>query len=338
MVMVPKTVKTHRPIAAEPTLNGFIQQGVGRYIRKRLRMFCVDLDDQTINQDLASLAQEHGLSTIDLSSASDTLCTNLVKLLLPREWFELLDDLRCKNTDYKGKTYHLNKFSSMGNAYTFELESMIFYALVDSVSTSGVSLVYGDDIIVHNCDFRSTVEILTWAGFTTNADKSFSEGSRFYESCGRHYFDSEEVTPCYQKDVCTRPHDLVRLHNRLVRAGIRLNLRNELNAAARLVRDWSRKQFGRDSPGIGPLVEYDEYFIKEGFSWRDPTVDRIRIRSAITLTSTSRCEEEWQQTAYFGRKLRSPAFLSPDPQGQASDSLRPKLLVREKYHWRSATM
>jgi hypothetical protein len=338
MVMVPKTVKTHRPIAAEPTLNSYIQQGVGRYIRMRLKRFGVDLDDQTINQDLARIAKEWRLSTIDLSSASDTLCTNLVKMLLPPEWYELLDDLRCRATEYKGKRFILSKFSSMGNAFTFELESMIFYALVSAASTSGVSSVYGDDIVVHNDDYRSTLEVLAWAGFAVNDDKSFTEGSRFYESCGRHYFDSEEVTPCFQKDVCTRPHEYVRLHNRLVRAGIRLGLRREFNAAAQHVRERSRERFGSKTPDVGPLVEYDEYFIKEDYVWMDPNADRLRLRSAIVLPITSRSDRELEQIAYYGRKLRNPGFLSPDPKGQVADTTGSKLLVALKTHWRSATV
>lgn len=338
MVMVPKTAKTHRPIAAEPTLNSYIQQGFGRYIRSRLAHVGVNLDDQTINQDYARRALVEGFSTIDLSSASDTLCVNLVKLLLPREWFEALDELRSKFTEYRGKTYLNSKFSSMGNAYTFELESLIFFALIESVRTSDVSSVYGDDLIVRHCDFEPTVEVLTWAGFTVNEHKSFSEGSRFYESCGRHYFDSEEVTPCYQKDVCSRPHDYVRLHNRLVRAGIRLNLRNEFMAAARHVRDEARRRFGPKCPDIGPLVEYDEYFIKEDYVWAGPFVDRVKLKSAVTLSKSKRLDEDWKILAYYGRKLRSPSFLNPDPKGQSSESLGPKLLVLEKYHWRSSTL
>ena len=337
MVMVPKSVKTHRPIAAEPTLNSFIQQGIGRYIRMRLIRFGVNLDDQTINQDYAARAQFDGLSTIDLSSASDTLCINLVKLLLPREWFELLDDVRCKFTEYKGKRFLLSKFSSMGNAYTFELESLIFYTLIQSICNGDVSSVYGDDLIVRDCDFKSTVEILTWAGFTINDGKSFSGGSRFYESCGKHYFDGKEVTPCYQKDVCQKPHDYVRLHNRLIRAGIRLDYREGFRDAAKLVYDNCRRLFGQRSPGVGPMVEYDEYFIKENYVWASPIADRVRVRSAVTITSTERCKEDWQHVAYFARKLRNPGFLNPDRDGQASDSRGSKLLVVEKYHWRSAT-
>lgn len=336
MVMVPKTFKTDRPIAAEPTLNSFIQQGIGRTIRQKLKRFGVDLDDQTINQDLARYAQNFGLSTIDLSMASDTLCTNLVKLLLPPEWYDLLSGTRCSHTTYKGRDFLLSKFSSMGNAYTFELESLIFYALVSSACSAGVTSVYGDDIVIIDTDYRPVVEVLRWAGFVVNEEKSFTEGSRFFESCGKHFFDGEEVTPCYQKDVCSRPHDFVRLHNRLVRAGIRLGLRNEFAAAASIVRERSRAAFGARSPGIGPQVEYDEYFIKEDFAWPDPYADRVQIRSAVTLAPSKRKGAKGFHIAYLARKLRCPEFLSPDREGQVAETLRPKLLVTKKYHWRSS--
>ena len=337
MVLVPKNAKTHRPIAAEPTLNSYIQQGIGRYMRQRLRRFGVDLNDQTINQGLAQRAQVDGFSTIDLSSASDTLCINLVQLLLPRKWFEMLDSVRCGFTEYKGRSFCLSKFSSMGNAFTFELESLIFYALCSAVSQHDVS-VYGDDLIVDNRDYQSVFRILNWAGFTVNDDKSFTAGSHFYESCGKHYFDSEEVTPCYQKDVCTRPHDYVRLHNRLVRAGIRLNLREEFNVAAQLVRERSRRVFGTRSPGTGPLVEYDEYYIKEGYVWASPNTDSVRIRSAVTISKVQKTQDRRDNLAYYARKLRSPMFLNPSHDGACSDSKGSKLLITEKYHWRSATL
>jgi hypothetical protein len=338
MVMVPKTVKTHRPIAAEPTLNSYVQQGIGRYIRARLKHVGVDLDDQTINQDLARIARVWGLATLDLSSASDTLCANLVKLLLPREWWELLNDVRSRFTMFGGRRFAVSKFSSMGNAFTFELESLIFYALISSAGRAGVFSVYGDDLVVHQTDYLSTLEILTWGGFVLNESKSFSVGSRFYESCGKHYFDDGEVTPCYQKDVCSRPHDYVHLHNRLIRAGIRLDLREEFEAAASVVRDDCRRRFGKSCPGVGPLVEYDEYFIKENYVWSDYTIDRVKVRSAVVLPQNIKYPEDWQHIAYFGRKLRNPAFLNPDPKGQCSDTVGSKLLVTEKYHWRSAAL
>lgn len=339
MVMVPKNSKTHRSIAAEPTLNSYIQQGFGRYIRLRLKSFGVDLDDQTINQDLAKNALSRGLSTIDLSMASDTLCTSLVKLLLPDDWYEALNFCRSPKTMYKGKSYLLNKFSSMGNAYTFELESLIFFSLISSVCDNEVVSVYGDDLIVANKYFRPVVEILQWAGFNVNHDKSFTEGSLLYESCGVHFFDGQDVTPCYQKDVCRGISDFVHLHNRLVRAGIRLNLREELQESVQLVRDYCRQSFGSRCPDIGPLTEYDEYFCDESFVWPSLQSDRVRLKSIFVRSRFVTYDEEHPaQIAYFGRKLRTPSFLNVNPLGYVSDTTGQVFILSNKEHWRSSCL
>ena len=130
VVLVPKTAKTMRTIAKEPTVNAYLQRGLGRYIRKRLmRLAGVDLDDQSVNQRLARQGSLTGkLATIDLKSASDTVSTELVKYLLPRDWFHLLDMVRSKQGLLPGKTewFYYHKFSSSGNGATFELESLIF--------------------------------------------------------------------------------------------------------------------------------------------------------------------------------------------------------------------
>lgn len=337
MVMVPKKATTDRPIAAEPTLNSFVQQGFGRYIRRRLKLSGVDLNDQTINQLLASMAEILGLATIDLSSASDTLCTLLVKLLLPREWFEALDSVRCKFTDFKGRRFALSKFSSMGNAFTFELESLIFHSLI-SCACEGVTSTYGDDLIVPAAKYETALEVLKWAGFSPNVNKSFGSGSHFYESCGGQYFDGMDVTPCFQKDVCSTAHDLVRFANRLVRAGIRLGLRKEFNAAAQLVRDEARRIYGKRCPGVGPLVEYDEYFIKEDYVWENDYVDGFLVMSAVVTTPKRLYGDSLvENVAYLARKLRCGSFLNPDRKGRCSDAKPSKLRLKAKHHWRSAS-
>lgn len=236
-VMVPKTAKTDRPIAAEPSGNSFLQQGIGRYLRICLKKSGVDLNLQSVNQNLAFAALVDGLATIDLSSASDTLALEVVRLLLPPAWFDLLFDIRSPCTTWDGKTFHLSKFSSMGNAFTFELESLIFWAIskvtvnmtvkADSIKTVSV---YGDDIIVPQACSVAVINSLEYFGFIVNWDKSYLSGS-FYESCGRQYFDLEDVTPPYQKEVVgTSLYELVRLHNRLFRWGMRIGMKYVLDA------------------------------------------------------------------------------------------------------------
>lgn len=222
VVTVPKDAKIDRTIGAEPTFNTWIQAGIGRLIRRRLRAAGVNLDDQSINQTWAELALTLDLATIDISQASDSVSYWLVEELLPRKWFRLLDAARSGYAKLPGgKLIPLEKFSSMGNGYTFELETLIFWALAQAVceegghSTSCVS-VYGDDIIIPSPACDRFYEVLQGLGFVVNTDKSYSDGY-FYESCGKHYFSGVDVTPVYQKELCDDLPQLVRAHNRIFR-------------------------------------------------------------------------------------------------------------------------
>lgn len=95
----------------------------------------------------------------------------------------------------------------MGNAYTFKLETLIFYALAVasaeelgvSYSTQGNLHVYGDDIIVPRVVYDLLTEVLSACGFTTNHHKSFKDGL-FYESCGSDYFRGSPVRPIFFKE------------------------------------------------------------------------------------------------------------------------------------------
>jgi hypothetical protein len=222
---VPKSAKIDRCIAAEPTGNGFLQQAVHSYMRRRLKRFGVTLDDQSINQKRAQVAYALGLSTLDMSMASDTVSTELIYFLLPLDWALFLDSLRSKETYVDGGWVRTEKFASMGNAFCFELETLIFWALAGSVDGCFGDVhdvtVYGDDIVVKRHNFELVVEILEFCGFVINRSKSFRDGY-FFESCGKHYHKGIDVTPVYQTEVLTHPSELIRSHNRLSRLTRRL--------------------------------------------------------------------------------------------------------------------
>lgn len=217
---VPKSAKTDRVIAVEPQGNQFLQKGVGNYIRSRLKRFGVDLDTQKRNQDLARRAFDEGLATLDLSAASDSISIELVRCLLPYDWFEYLDKIRSRNYILDGNVYRYHKFSSMGNGFTFELESLIFFAMASAVVKEGEISVFGDDIIVPAAYYQDLVEFLSLMGFSVNKAKSFSKGN-FYESCGKHYYEKVDVTPVYQADLVTDEASFIRAHNRLMRGLLR---------------------------------------------------------------------------------------------------------------------
>lgn len=217
---VSKNAKTDRFIAAEPTGNIFLQLGVGSHIRTCLKRSGIDLDDQSVNQSLARRALDLGLATVDLKAASDTISSAIVWHLLPHSWATLLDALRSESVVLDGKVIPLEKFSSMGNGFTFELESLIFWALTESLrdlrlDRDGRVSVYGDDIICPSVLFAELKELLDYCGFTTNVKKTHASGL-FRESCGKHYFGGKDVTPIYQKEIPNTKAEAYRFHNRLL--------------------------------------------------------------------------------------------------------------------------
>ena len=185
----------------------FFQKGIGGTMRERLRRIGINLNDQSLNQRLALKGSITGeLATIDLSSASDSVSLGLVDFLIPEDWREAIGVTRSHFCQLPGGSFAcLKKVSSMGNGFTFELESLIFYALAKAVYPTGKTgrdiSVYGDDIIVPTAGVGQLVDLLKFCGFSTNVEKSFWSGP-FRESCGKHYFRGHEVTPLYvRKDV-----------------------------------------------------------------------------------------------------------------------------------------
>lgn len=214
---VPKNAKTDRVIAIEPGLNLWLQKGLGVMIKRRLKRFGIDLNTQENNQRLAKLASHDGnLATIDFSSASDSISTEVVRSLLPFDWFRVLDNVRSRmrlNPD--GSTQMWNKFSSMGNGFTFELESLIFYAVACCSSNSDdikdIS-VFGDDVILPVSAMGTFSTVVEFLGFLVNRKKSFSS-SAFRESCGSHYFAGEDVKPLYLKEKIKNVQAVYKLAN-----------------------------------------------------------------------------------------------------------------------------
>lgn len=225
---VPKDCEKDRGIAIEPSLNLFYQLGMGRVMKRRLRSFGIDLKEaQLIHRQVACEASIDGrFATVDLSNASDTVSRNLVKLLLPHRWFEILDSLRSPTTEVEGKTVRLEKFSSMGNGFTFELETCLFLGVCCSVMEMngivplpGVNVhVYGDDIIVPTQVVEGVLAALRFVGLSPNVQKTFVDGP-FRESCGGDYFNGVDVRPLYLKETPCDPNEWIALANGLYRLG-----------------------------------------------------------------------------------------------------------------------
>jgi hypothetical protein len=217
---VPKNAKTYRSVIVEPVLNGLYQLALGDHMTRRLAAFGVDLRDQTRNQDLALSGSLTGdLATLDLSAASDSVSTELVFSLLPLDWAIGLARGRTGHVLYRGNRLALEKFSSMGNGFTFPLQSLIFWALARAICDNDETVsVYGDDIILPSARSAEFIRLLTCTGFTVNEEKSYTEGP-FRESCGRDFYRGIDVRPYFQKEWVS-PRTLFTLHNYYVRRGL----------------------------------------------------------------------------------------------------------------------
>jgi hypothetical protein len=219
LVFVPKSAKTDRPICIEPHINIFLQKGYGSFIRSRLQRSGIDLDKQADkNAYFARLGSIDGsYATIDLESASDTVSTALVMNLLPDPWFDALESVRSPMTLLPDGSWRLcEKFSSMGNGFTFELETLIFYALCLSVKEieqcDGEVMCFGDDIIVPTQIANTVIKLLSYCGFKTNKKKTYIEGP-FRESCGKDYFRGFNVRSYFLKDLPTYETDFFKIAN-----------------------------------------------------------------------------------------------------------------------------
>lgn len=226
VISVPKTLKTPRIIAIEPTCMQYMQQGIkdkiveciesgyyegGKHLSFRFSSM-IGFDDQIPNQEMARQGSLDGsLATLDLSDASDRVSNQLVRLLLHNHPHLRagVDACRSRKADVPGHgVLRLAKFASMGSALTFPIEAMVFLTTVfvgiqresknqltrkDITSFLGKVRVYGDDIIVPVEYTHSVVATLEAFGFKVNTGKSYWNG-KFRESCGKEYYNGEDVS------------------------------------------------------------------------------------------------------------------------------------------------
>lgn len=233
ITFVPKNYRTDRSIAIEPCMNLYLQLGVDGYIRRRLKRWGVDLDDQTKNQRLAWDGSKNWTSddpfvTLDLAAASDTISLELCRLLLPPQWYRYLIRLRSPSGICGDEVISYEKISSMGNGYTFALESAIFASVCYAAEKflkgrfdRDEIAVYGDDIIVRQSSSLLVIQMLTRFGFSLNHEKSFIQGP-FRESCGADWLNGTSVRPVF---LSNNPSTVMELWNDLNRLRRILSLR-----------------------------------------------------------------------------------------------------------------
>lgn len=235
---VPKNSEISRTICTEPLLNMLFQKGLGSLFESELkRRFSINLSLQPDkNRELARIGSESGaLGTIDLSSASDSISLNLLRQICPPYVLSWMMETRSSSVTLpKGESLKLHMVSSMGNAFTFPLQTILFSSVVFGVYRAlGIKLVrpldesvypsfrkgcgnyavFGDDIIVRREAYDLVVNLLTRIGFSVNTDKSFNSGP-FRESCGADFWRGYNVRGVYCQSI-TSQQDVYSLINRL---------------------------------------------------------------------------------------------------------------------------
>lgn len=316
VAFVPKNAKTERSIAIEPYFNVYFQLGLGGLIRKRLfERTGVNLDSQLRNQALALKGSITGdLATIDFSMASDTISRETVELLLPPEWLVHLERLRSENYLLDGAVRPYHKFSSMGNGSTFELETLIFYAVALSACESlGLATeditVFGDDVVLPSAGCELFETVCSYLGFKVNNEKSFRVGP-FRESCGEDYLNGIRVRPVFCKELGTVQH-VVSLANRLFELNRSVGVGSRCNDMLHSAVDLLHFRIPRDVRKfvVGPPTEeYDGHihttdsrrlacspFVKWNrllYCWEYPTI-RFRARKLKRRDDTAALWLSW---------------------------------------------
>lgn len=208
---VPKNNEKRRPINIEPFGNILTQSRIGNGIRKVLLDY--------YNQDLNTLQNRHRElisdmcnATIDLKNASDSISMVLVEFLFPAYFVNLLKSSRSPTVDVgDGELHVLNKVSSMGNGFTFELMTLILTATCRVLDPT--ASVYGDDIIISRSCAGRLISLLSEMEFVVNEQKSFIDGP-FRESCGGNFHSKEGYVKSFDFKYCENIHDCLMASNK----------------------------------------------------------------------------------------------------------------------------
>lgn len=220
VIPVPKTQKSPRVIAIEPVCMQYIQQGLSRYIIRKIESSekttgHINFSDQSVNGSIAISTSRNGrFATLDLSSASDRVPCDLA-LYMFRSNPVLMDSIyACRSRTAElpdGRIVHLRKFASMGSALCFPIEAMYFYTICVKAILEAYNwpvtrkyvrqarrrvYVYGDDIIIPTDCTDSVVDNLQKYYCKVNVTKSFSK-SHFRESCGTDAWNGHIVNVTY---------------------------------------------------------------------------------------------------------------------------------------------
>ncbi len=264
LFFAPKNAEISRTCCTEANLNMLIQKSLGAFMEYRLeRHFGINLSTQPAhNRELARIGSVDGsFGTIDLVSASDSISWQLM-LRTFEDGFTKAVLSRCRSESAvlpDGSEVVLNMISTMGNGFTFPLQTVIFASAVRSVyqlmdlpcrCPRTQFAVFGDDIIVRREAYDFLIRMLHKLGFEVNVGKSFNNGP-FRESCGEDYFKGVDIRGVYIRSL-ESPQQIYSCINRLIRwsTASGIPLVRTVNHLRSLVRDYRIPRSEADDAGF----------------------------------------------------------------------------------------
>jgi hypothetical protein len=293
VIAVPKDTRGPRLICVHPAEAIWIQQGVRRELERCISLYRhqigpwprgrIQFDDQTSNGKIALCSSKsRKYATIDMKEASDRISEPLVQILFGRKYkyFGCCRAQKFRIPEYAGLTNvvgNLYCYAPMGNATTFPVQSLVFWAICVAALQShgfhqpGAVFVFGDDIIIPTECVEIVIDALESFGLLVNRTKSFWRGA-FRESCGVDAFNGVNVTPVRWKTTIDAEHPAGLLA--LSDMAMRLRIAGYEEAASttyQTLRRRFRSRYGKElfftnNPNHGGIAEFTKC---ESAVWRD---------------------------------------------------------------------
>ena len=337
LIAVPKTFSGPRLIASEPTSHQWCQQSIRDFLMSRTEATvlgsCISFRDQVPNQVFARRASHTGShSTIDLSSASDRISCWLVERIFRRSP-SVLEAMHASRTrwirqdiDRASPSFHrLRKFSTMGSAITFPVQSIVFaiIAISEVLSNEGLPVTYdtirhaarrvrvfGDDIIVPIHAHEDVVEMLHYLRLKVNPTKTFCSG-KFRESCGFDAYDGHDVTKVSIISIpsVSKPESVlssVDTHNNFYNRGW-FEVSAYIKRTVETLRRYAFPVKHPDSGAIGWSSGWGEYSCRLKRRW-NPTLHRMEVLATLPRGSATKTpvDSSTMVLQYFTEALHPP--------------------------------
>lgn len=237
---VPKTIETDRSIVITSVGGLLCQRSLGLHLESVLADIGMAVNTQPdFNRAMAAIGSRADIDlvdpnyrpcTIDWSDASDSLYFALVEWFfqfLPNLWARLIESRDGILHSGENDRVNLAIFSTMGNGFTFPLQTLIFSAIAYGALCSRAGAkkfryydedlrtigCFGDDLVVPRLIYDDVLSVTLAMGLLPNVDKSYGAGP-FRESCGTDWFDGSNVRGVYCEDLAS-PTQRVILFNRL---------------------------------------------------------------------------------------------------------------------------